>query len=106
MMRSATAAASANVGMSRPIWLKVSWKWSPKTRWSWAFDLSPTMTMEEASESTVESLVEAETRGESSALANARRVALDTEEWIPPQRPLSDEIMMKSLLGVGLSEGT
>jgi len=106
MTRSATAAASANVGMSRPIWLKVIWKWSPKTRWSWAFDLSPIMTIEEASGSTVESLAEEETRGESSALFKARRVALDTEEWIPPQRPLSEEIMMKSLLGVGLSEGT
>ena len=71
---------------------------SPKTRWSWAFDLSPIMTME-ASEATVESFAEAETKGESSALANARRVAFETEEWIPPQRPLSNEIMTKSSLG-------
>ena len=105
MTRSATAAASANVGMSRPLWLKVNWKWSPKTRWSCAFDLSPIMTIEEASGSTVESLAE-ESRRESSALFKARQVALETEEWIPPQRPLSEEMMMKSLLGVGSSEGT
>ena len=64
------------------------------------------MTMEEASGSTVKSLAEVETRGESSTLFRARRVAVETEEWIPPQRSLSEEMMIKSLLGVGLSEGT
>ena len=85
--------------MSRPIWSKVTWKWSPKAQWSWAFDLSPITTIEEASGSTVESLAEAETRGESSASFKARRVAWDREERIPPQRSLSEEMMMKSLLG-------
>jgi len=44
-------------------------------------------------------------KGESGELASARRVALVTEEWIPPQRPLSEETTMKSLCGVGLSAG-
>ena len=55
---------------------------------------------------TVASLALAVASGESPAPVRALRVALDTEEWIPPQRPLSDEITMKSLFGVGLSEGT
>ena len=37
-------------------------------------------------------------RGVSGSWAKARRVALETEEWIPPQRPLSEEMTMKSLL--------
>ena len=45
-------------------------------------------------------------RRESLSPVRAFRVALLTEEWIPPQRPLSDEITIKSLLGVGLSDGT
>ena len=56
--------------------------------------------------STVKSLAEAPARGESVALLIARRVALETEEWIPPQRPLSEEMTTKSLFGVGLSDGT
>ena len=51
------------------------------------------------------SLLEDEAKGESGELASARRVALVTEEWIPPQRPLSEETTMKSLRGVGLSAG-
>ena len=47
-----------------------------------------------------------ETRGESGALASALRVAFETEEWMPPQRPLSEEMTTKSLFGVGLSDGT
>jgi hypothetical protein len=50
-------------------------------------------------------LFEDEAKGESGELASARRVALVTEEWIPPQRPLSEEMTMKSLCGVGLSAG-
>jgi hypothetical protein len=33
-----------------------------------------------------------------------RRVAFETEEWMPPHRPLSDEITMKSLR-LGASSG-
>lgn len=40
-----------------------------------------------------------------SVSAMARRVALDTEEWIPPQRPLSEETTIKSLRFAGVSEG-
>ena len=76
-----------------------------RARLSCAFDLSP-MTMIGEEESTVTSLAEAPARGESGALLKARRVALETEEWIPPQRPLSEEMTMKSLFGVGLSDGT
>jgi hypothetical protein len=50
-------------------------------------------------------LLEDEAKGESGLLASARRVALVTEEWIPPQRPLSEETTIKSLRGVGLSAG-
>jgi hypothetical protein len=79
---------------------------------SWALDLSPmTMTGESASISTeVEASavgwwleVVAADKGESDVLAIARRVAFETEEWIPPQRPLSEETTMKSFRGVGLS---
>jgi hypothetical protein len=57
------------------------------------------MTIEEASGSTVESLAEAETkRGESSALFKARRVALETEEWILPQS------LLQSLLALDLHD--
>lgn len=39
------------------------------------------------------------TSEEASAVVSAmdRRVALETEEWIPPQSPLSEEMTMKSL---------
>lgn len=33
-----------------------------------------------------------------------RRVAFETEEWMPPHRPLSEEITMKSLR-LGASSG-
>lgn len=44
-------------------------------------------------------------RGDSGSLEMAFRVAFVTEEWIPPQRPLSDDTTTKSFVGVGLSEG-
>ena len=56
-------------------------------------------------ESTSVGVVAALARGDSGSLASAFRVALETEEWIPPQRPLSEEMTRKSLLGVGLSVG-
>ena len=76
-----------------------------RARLSWAFDLSPITIIEEEG-STVESLEEPPAKGESAALLIARRVALETDEWIPPQRPLSEEMTTKSLFGVGLSDGT
>ncbi len=42
-------------------------------------------------------------KGESVALLIARRVAFETEEWIPPQRPLSEETTIKSLRAEDLS---
>lgn len=44
-------------------------------------------------------------RGDSGSLVRALRVVFVRDEWIPPQRPLSEETTMKSLFGVGLSEG-
>ena len=90
-MRSATPAASANVGMSRPIWLNVNEMFFGRARESWALDLSP-MTIIGESESTGFSLS-----------AIVRRVNLETDEWIPPQRPLSEEMTMNSLCLDGLS---
>ena len=71
MIKSATPAASAKVGMSRSVWLKVSSMLVGRARLSWAFDLSP-MTMIGEEGSTVESLAE-----ESGALLKARRVVLE-----------------------------
>ena len=64
VIKSATPAASAKVGMSRPIWLKVSSMLVGRARLSWAFDLSP-MTMIGEEGSTVESLAGEPARGES-----------------------------------------
>ena len=44
-------------------------------------------------------------RGDSGSPVRALRVAFVRDEWIPPQRPLSEETTMKSLFGVGVSEG-
>lgn len=44
-------------------------------------------------------------RGDSGSAVRALRVAFVRDEWIPPQRPLSEETTMKSLFGVGFSEG-
>src|ERR1700761_2658283 len=92
--RSATPHASAKVGISLPIWLKDITMFLGTARESWALDLSPT---------TITGLSESTGIGsEPSLIASplrALRVALDTEEWIPPQRPLSEDRTIKSFLG-------
>src|ERR1700761_8477807 len=84
-IKSATPAASAKVGISRPIWLNVREKLEARVRESCALDLSPIIATGESAEPPF-----------SPALME-RRVAFETEEWIPPHRPLSEEITMKSL---------
>ena len=92
-MRSATPAASANVGMSRPIWLKVMTRFLLKVREIWDLDLSPMTAMGEVGSRSL------------SFSVNTRRVAFETEEWIPPHMPLSEETTMNSLRLPGVSAG-
>ena len=91
MIKSATPAASANVGISFPIWLNVKAMFLGRKREICAFDLSPIIMMGESASTGF------------SPSAKARRVALVTEEWIPPQRPLSEEMTIKSLCLAGFS---
>lgn len=92
-MRSATPAASANVGTSRPIWLKAMNRFLLSVREICDFALSPTTAMGELRSSSV------------SFSLNTRRVAFATEEWMPPHMPLSEETTMKSLRLPGVSAG-
>jgi hypothetical protein len=62
------------------------------------------MTMMGVAASTSAGLPSAVRRGDSAEPAKARRVALVTEEWIPPQSPLSEEMTMKSFLDAGAAE--
>jgi len=101
-IKSATALASANVGISFPIWFIVNTKFWGRDLRSWALDLSPTTTMGESWAGTVkvwEATCPGLRSGSMVPVAMRRRVPLETEEWTPPQRPLSEEMTMKSLRG-------
>lgn len=82
VMKSAMTEASANVGMSLPIWLKVRTMLLGRARVSCCFDLSPRATMEESANSGFS--------------LKRRRACLVTEEWIPAQRPRSEDTTMIS----------
>jgi hypothetical protein len=84
-IKSATAVASPNVGTSFPIWLMVRTILFGSARLSWAFALSPMITIG-LSGSTLEL-----------GSAIVRRTSLERCECIPPHRPLSDDKTTKSL---------
>ena len=71
------ACASAKVGTSLPTPAKLSCMFFPLDLPSCALDFSPTTT-----------------RSEFGFSSSILLVALDRPEWIPPQRPLSDEQTM------------
>ena len=92
-IKSAALVASANVGVSQPIWLNVKAIFFPTTRDNCPFNLSPTTMTGELGPACSRS-------------ASARQVTLVTkDEWIPPQRPLSDETIINSLSFAGVSSG-
>ena len=84
-IKSTTPAASTKVGILQPIPWTEREKLEVRERDHWALDFSPATTMGESVELPLPPVL------------MERRVAFETGGWMQLQRPLSEEITMKSL---------